>query len=161
MKALLGFAVTLCLFIGSTGFAAEPEKFVIVTKAFRWNDGAESNVGRIEGVVAETPASFVLWAPDGTKYEIPRENVREISATEAARLLLARFQQAEAQFDAAKSVAQNQSTPTQNNGRPLPKNWIDPKQADANFQAEQTRRELNRQTQELQRLQQQLQNQRR
>lgn len=64
----------------------------------------------------------------------------------------------DAQFRDAYEQQRNspaQTRPTQYNGRPLPRNWIDPKQADDNFRAQQLRDELARQAAEIQRLQQQ------
>lgn len=55
--------------------------------------------------------------------------------------------QARAQADAARA-----GRPTQYNGRPLPRNWIDPRQADANFHQQQQNAELGRIRRELENL---------
>jgi hypothetical protein len=52
----------------------------------------------------------------------------------------------------AQSAANRVPGPTQRDGRPLPRNWIDPNQADANFHAEQIEREARRLRQQIEEL---------
>jgi len=104
------------------------------------------------------------------KYPLPKANAQIISAEDAAlrviqfrQQLYKEISQINRDLDAAERLvaaaaggaAQNQR-PTQYNGRPLPRNWIDPKQADANFFRAQQNAELQRMRNELQQLNQQL-----
>lgn len=151
MKALL-VAIFAVLSIGPLS-AAEP-KFIIVTAATDWKDGLSCEVGEVERVVGESPQFYTILSSRGKSYELPRANAREVSAAEAATALLAQRTQLYAEIDAlsASQRVASDPRPRQYNGRPLPRNWIDPKQADANFNAQQLQQSIDRNTRAIEQL---------
>ncbi len=159
MKAIL--AVILFCGLSFTHLRADAPSFIITTAATTWADGASEPAGEVELLVAETPEGFTILCA-GTKYTIPRANARRLGGDEAAMALLAQRQNLYVQLDAA-STAQpgtQPARPTQYSGRKLPRNWIPPEQADANFAAEQLRKQAARQADEVERLRQELQKKR-
>jgi hypothetical protein len=153
------------LFLSLVGaVAAEPLKLILVTVETTWNDGAVvSAVGDVEQVLYEGAAGYTVASGDGTKYVVPRGNARTVSSEEAAIALLAQRDRLYAQLSNALAAAASAKNPapTQYSGRPLPRTWIDPKQADQNWNAERLLRQQRELQGELQRLNNELQRQRR
>ena len=174
MKTLL-LAVVLCGLSFGEVRADEPS-FIIVTVETLWG-ALKSSVGEVERVWSVTPDGYVIAGSDRKSYIVPKANARPITAGEAAVALLAQRDSMNAELyamdaeletkDAKIAALQgkrptvaSEPRPTQYNGRPLPPNWIDPKQADQNFYNQQLLNQQRATQAELQRLQQQLQQRR-
>lgn len=141
--ALLSLLAVMALGLSAV---AEDLKFIMMTVATEWDDGAASPVGFVEQVVSETPEGYVV-AGNGRKYVVPKTSAIVVSPAQAAVALLAERQKLYAQLDAAVPPSAQPQAPArsaQYNGRPLPRNWIDPKQADQNFYNQQIVNELRR-----------------
>jgi hypothetical protein len=141
MKALL-CGLVLLLGVSFGAGAAEPV-FILVTTETKWNDGAVSPVGYVELVISETTAGYTVIS-EGKNYVIPKANAKPISGSEAAVALLLERERLQTELVASDRAAVTAARPTQYNGRPLPRNWIDPRQADQNFFNQQFIDELRR-----------------
>lgn len=153
MKAFL-IAVCLICFSVCPLRAGDPS-FIIITKQTVWQDGLFCALGEVEQVLGETGVSYLISSAKGKQYAVPKTNARIIAAADAVLALLAQREALCAQIEASEPA--QPARPTQYNGRPLPPNWIDPKQADANFFAQQQLKQQRALQSELQRTQQDLQ----
>lgn len=165
MKKLLA---CLLLTIGAHGHASDPQ-YAMLTKP---------ETITIHNVSFTFPAGqcfpLVGWTPGGAKailqigdfqWGAPWHDVAEAPADAASRyaytlkVMIDDFNaQAKAQPVADQQAQQDvdrllhaAKRPTQYNGQPLPDNWIDPKQADANFFNQQLLNQLRAIQQQLQR----------
>ena len=141
-------ALVLCGLSLGTLLAADPS-FIVVTTETTWSGGLVSSAGDVEQIVSENADGFVI-STFGRNYVVPKANARRISTAEAAVALIAQRQQLYVEIQTLEArPAAGASGPTQYNGRPLPRNWIDPKQADANFHAQQLQNSIDANTRAL------------
>ena len=155
MKTLL---LAVGLFGLSLGYLRADETFVMVTRETTWGSGAsllKSSVGEIEHVVDQLPDGYVILYK-GHRYHIPFENARIVTAGEAALALLACRDRLNAELAAAYAeVDEVEMAPPARRKRSggLPANWKDPREADADWRAQQLLDAINAQTEAIKQLQ--------
>ena len=110
--------------------------------------------GRDQAYVVAQVDDVQVVAPAEVFAAIPRKDA--VTAAIKYGSEVTEYRQSE-KADRAEATAIAASRPTQYNGRPLPRNWIDPKQADANFNAQQLKSSIDAQNAQLQQLRQQMQ----